>query len=255
MRNFSVVPAAALPGDLSFEQWVERGEELGRAEGQLQWAIGDWWAYGEHRYGRRKEIVDSADWRGPAYTTCMDCASVARKFETSRRREALTFSHHREVAHLLPTEADASLDWCEEPLRGGGKRPRSVRDLRMRKSEIAAAADAAFRASLPLIRPTPVRSTEVVVLHIVPSEHPPAQPIGEPAVELDTSAAGPAPPALRDLQVEPAVALDRVAIARAALAALSFPDALQLVSDWHDTLSTGEQAAARSRLALVRVRL
>jgi hypothetical protein len=39
---------------------------------------------------------------------------VCRKFETSRRREDLTFNHHREVAALAPDEADALLDWCGE---------------------------------------------------------------------------------------------------------------------------------------------
>lgn len=37
---------------------------------------------------------------GPAYQRCMDAAAVARRFETSRRREVLSFKHHREVAAL-----------------------------------------------------------------------------------------------------------------------------------------------------------
>jgi len=60
----------------------------------------------------------------PAFQTCVDCGTVARKFETTRRRVFLTFTHRREVAHLPPAEADALLDWCEELLQGGGKRPR-----------------------------------------------------------------------------------------------------------------------------------
>src|ERR1035437_5874421 len=50
---------------------------------------------------------------------------VCRKFETSRRREDLTFKHHREVAALPPDEAEALLDWCEET-----PNPRSTRELR-----------------------------------------------------------------------------------------------------------------------------
>jgi hypothetical protein len=41
----------------------------------------------------------------------MDAASVSRAFETSRRREDLSFKHHAEVAALPPDEADALRDW------------------------------------------------------------------------------------------------------------------------------------------------
>src|SRR5215472_3499027 len=37
-------------------------------------------------------------------------ATVARAFETSRRRDVLSFSHHREVALLTPEDADRWLD-------------------------------------------------------------------------------------------------------------------------------------------------
>jgi hypothetical protein len=38
---------------------------------------------------------------------------VARAFGTSRRRETLTFTHHREAASLPAVEADALLDEAE----------------------------------------------------------------------------------------------------------------------------------------------
>ncbi|MBV9244447.1 MAG: hypothetical protein JO366_06505 [Methylobacteriaceae bacterium] len=41
---------------------------------------------------------------------------TAAKFETSRRREVLSFSHHREGASLPAAEVDALLDWCEEAI-------------------------------------------------------------------------------------------------------------------------------------------
>jgi hypothetical protein len=43
----------------------------------------------------------------------MGAAWVCGQFETSRRREVLSFIHHREVAGLAPTDADRLLDWCE----------------------------------------------------------------------------------------------------------------------------------------------
>ena len=43
---------------------------------------------------------------GPAYESCRAAARVAKDFETSRRRDLLSFQHHREVAALPPNEAD-----------------------------------------------------------------------------------------------------------------------------------------------------
>jgi hypothetical protein len=46
----------------------------------------------------------------------MDAASVCRKFETSQRRDVLSFNHRREVAPLPPAETDRLLDWCQETI-------------------------------------------------------------------------------------------------------------------------------------------
>ncbi len=62
---------------------------------------------------------------GPAYESCRAAARVARDFETSRRRDLLSFQHHCELAALPPDEAEALLDWCEETLK-----PRSTRESR-----------------------------------------------------------------------------------------------------------------------------
>jgi hypothetical protein len=43
-------------------------------------------------------MTDSPDWKGPAFGACMNAASVCRAFETSRRREVLSFKHHAAVA-------------------------------------------------------------------------------------------------------------------------------------------------------------
>ncbi|MGH7085947.1 MAG: hypothetical protein ACREFN_13255 [Acetobacteraceae bacterium] len=71
-------------------------------------ALGDWWAFGEARYGERKAVVEAEDWDGPAYQTCRNSAAVCTAFpEMSRRRDNLSFSHHAEVAALPAAEADA----------------------------------------------------------------------------------------------------------------------------------------------------
>jgi hypothetical protein len=69
-------------------------------EHAVAWWIGYWWAFGEHRYGDRKAIVEAEDWAGPSFQTCVDCGTVARRFESTRRHVLLSFKHHREVAAL-----------------------------------------------------------------------------------------------------------------------------------------------------------
>jgi hypothetical protein len=88
----------------------ERPAIGGRIEHAVAWWIGGWWAYGEHRYGDRKALVESDDWRGPSFETCMDAARVCRKIKSSGRQEVLSFKHHAEVSALDPDEADALLD-------------------------------------------------------------------------------------------------------------------------------------------------
>jgi N6-adenosine-specific RNA methylase IME4 len=122
-----------LPANLSFEDWKEAGGLLGKIERSVAWWLGDWWAFGEARYGERKAIVSSDEWEGPDFQTCMAAASVCRAFETCRRRQVLGFSHHREVASLPPAEQDALLEWCEEGIAETG-RPRSTRELRSEAS-------------------------------------------------------------------------------------------------------------------------
>lgn len=124
-----------LPDELPFDQWVVIGSHLSMADHAVSWWVGDWWAFGERRYGVRKAQVDADDWNGPAFDTCAACAVVAKAFETCRRRQVLTFGHHREVAWKDLTIADAddlldraeAEDWSVMRLRA------AVRELRASK--------------------------------------------------------------------------------------------------------------------------
>jgi hypothetical protein len=106
-----------LPKGLPFEEWLEIGRRLHRAHQSVQWKIGDWWAYGEREYGARKQLVASADWDGPAFKTCMNYAAVARRFETSRRREVVPWSVHAELAAV--PDADERYRLLEQAEREG----------------------------------------------------------------------------------------------------------------------------------------
>jgi hypothetical protein len=119
-----------LPKVITPEQWEQIGRELNRLKNATSWWLGDWWAFGEHKYGDRKAVVESEDWTGPCFQACMDAATVCRAFKTSSRHEVLTFKHHRTVATLPPEQAESLLDWCEEPLKSGVGKPRTIRALR-----------------------------------------------------------------------------------------------------------------------------
>ena len=122
--------ALNLPADLTVEQWREAGMQIGRMRGATQWWVGDWWAFGEHRYGDRKGIVESEEWDGPAFETCRNLAVICRAFETSRRRDVLSFKHHAELAALPIEWQDKLLDEAELGL--------TVAALRHRVKEVKA---------------------------------------------------------------------------------------------------------------------
>ena len=104
------------PEELSEDEWADIGILLARIDASTRWWVGDWWNHGVNNYGDRKTMVESPAWQGPSFQTCANAASVCRAFETSRRREVLTFGHHAEVSALDPREADRLLDWAEAPL-------------------------------------------------------------------------------------------------------------------------------------------
>jgi hypothetical protein len=209
-----------IPKDITFEHWLAVGKHLALADHALAWRIGDWWIYGEHRHGDRIAVLRTKAWSGPSFGACRNYATVARAFETSRRRDALSFGHHREVASLSPEDADRLLDWVEEPLCSGG-RPRSTRELR----------DQARRRKAG--RRQPLSGSQTTLADIADaiawgSENARRREVtGRPTVPLpaaawldDSSNVLPVPAELAALRVEPPPDLDRVAIAPAALDAL-----------------------------------
>jgi hypothetical protein len=114
-------------------EWEEIGRNLGDVETAYQWMVGDWWIFGEQKYGARRHIVESPTWTGPAYGTCINCGTVCRAFKRPFRHGLLTFAHHQQIVPVRvskPKLADEILDWCEEPLKKGKKKPRSVAKMK-----------------------------------------------------------------------------------------------------------------------------
>lgn len=129
--------ALVIDGDLPYELWLEQGKELNRIGGAIMWWLGDWWAFGEKKYGKRAEAVKDLGW---SFQTCMDAGWVAKAIETSARKEVLSWSHHREAAYL-PDIADQLLEeWAtrEKPptVREAHKEVMRIKQNRKNRPEI-----------------------------------------------------------------------------------------------------------------------
>jgi len=101
--------ALELPEALPFDEWVSIGRRLCHGQQAINWHIGDWWAFGDFRYGERATVA-AAGIFGKEFGTLRNLAVVARAFDVSRRRDVLSFTHHVEAASLPAKEADAILD-------------------------------------------------------------------------------------------------------------------------------------------------
>ena len=88
-------------------EWMELGDILHKIERGVKWWLGDWWLYGERKYG--EGAAQAAD-VGQDLHTLQNAAWVASRVEPSRRREDLSHSHHEAVAKLEPEEQDRWLD-------------------------------------------------------------------------------------------------------------------------------------------------
>jgi len=99
-------------GDVTFEEWQSVGVKLKELRGMVHWWIGDWLNHGEGRWGEM--YTQAFDETGYAEQTLANDKYIAREFQTSRRREKLTWSHHAAVAGLEPEEQDRLLDIAEE---------------------------------------------------------------------------------------------------------------------------------------------
>lgn len=87
-----------LPRGLSYDHWERIGRQLQLANFAIQWWIGDWLVYGEHKW--RQKYAQAVQHFGRAEQTLMNYRFVAAAIPASRRREQVDFSTHAEVASL-----------------------------------------------------------------------------------------------------------------------------------------------------------
>jgi hypothetical protein len=131
---------------LTLGGWVRQGRCLGSIARASGWWIGDWIRYGNARYGEKYGAAVRIT--GYDVQTLMNMAYVASKFEISRRREKLSFSHHAELAALPANEQERWLERAErEGLSLRGLRAELSREARLARLSGAAAKRAAAPAA------------------------------------------------------------------------------------------------------------
>jgi hypothetical protein len=125
----------SLPEGLTYDQWLEIGHALGRAQGSVMWAIGDWWVFGEHHYGERTTIIRSDDWDGPKYQTCANAGTVCFRFrDVSSREETVSFRNHQAIAPIGDEEWRSKiLAWAATRGENGERPTRSAIEERVRE--------------------------------------------------------------------------------------------------------------------------
>ena len=108
--------------ELKLHQWVETGRRLGTTARCSQWWMGDWLRYGTARWGEKYK--EASQVTGYDIQTLKNVVYVASRFDASRRRDNLAWSHHETVASLDPDEQDKWLALAAE-------QKLSVADLRL----------------------------------------------------------------------------------------------------------------------------
>jgi hypothetical protein len=97
--------------DLDIAEWILLGRRLGAIGRGVAWWIGDWVNYGNAKFGEK--YARAARVTGYDVQSLMNMAYVASKFDDSRRRESLSWSHHAELAGLAVEHQDMWLEDAE----------------------------------------------------------------------------------------------------------------------------------------------
>jgi hypothetical protein len=143
--------------ELAVSEWVEQGRCLGAIGRGSGWWIGDWVRYGSVRYGDRYAAASQVT--GYDVQSLMNMAYVANRFDASRRRRGLSFSHHAEVAGLAPEDQELWLDRAE----AGSLSVRALRaELRKARERAAARLALARTRSEPPPDRTRAATSEVL---------------------------------------------------------------------------------------------
>ncbi len=96
------------PQALDRAGWLAAGVSLAEFGRVNNWWVGDWIRYGSARWGEK--YTEAARVTGLDAKTLRNIAYVASRFQLSRRRDNLSWTHHAELAALSPDQQDQWLD-------------------------------------------------------------------------------------------------------------------------------------------------
>lgn len=126
-----------LAEDVTLDEWKELGQSLKKIEGCVQFWIGDWARFGDKKgftgkYTDPKVYDQLGEITGLERNTLQRYKSVSDNVDSWRRRQDLSFEHHKEVASLPPDQQQHFLQVASE-------QKLSVRDLRreVHKSKVS----------------------------------------------------------------------------------------------------------------------
>jgi hypothetical protein len=96
------------PQSLDRAGWLAAGVSLAEFGRVNNWWVGDWIRYGNSCWGEK--YTEAARVTGLDAKTLRNIAYVASRFQLSRRRDNLSWTHHAELAALPPDQQDQWLD-------------------------------------------------------------------------------------------------------------------------------------------------
>lgn len=108
--------------EVGLAEWSALGRRFGEIGRCSQWWLGDWINYGNERFGER--YTRAVKLTGYDVQSLMNMVYVASRFDISRRREILSWSHHSALAAL---DEDSQEYWLERAIAD----KLSVADLRV----------------------------------------------------------------------------------------------------------------------------
>jgi len=155
---------------VDLEHWREDGRELkrefrrvGKKADAWRWKLGDWLLVGQNNLGERKIKYEAPRiWNKP-WGTLKNFRWVSGTFLPSRRRDGVSWEHHRVIAALPKDKQDKELDHCEKWSPPIGKFKAGLK-MRAKAKEEFADHVAAAKGEFPLFI-DPIRVT-------FPSHHP-----------------------------------------------------------------------------------
>jgi hypothetical protein len=99
-------------GRPTYDEWEAAITWAQRVERTSSFWLADLLLFGEHAYGEM--YTNAIEATGLRYGTLANYVSVARHIDRSRRRELLSFEHHKEIVRLTtPSEQEYWLDRAE----------------------------------------------------------------------------------------------------------------------------------------------